>query len=36
MRVAIDRWGASGGQGDLTDMVERALDLLDGGLDRSI
>jgi AcrR family transcriptional regulator len=36
MRVAIDRWGASGGGGDLTEMVERALDLLDGGLDRSI
>ncbi len=36
MRVAIDRWGATGGQGDLTEMVERALDLLDGGLDHSI
>jgi AcrR family transcriptional regulator len=36
MRVAIDRWGASGGDGNLTEMVERALDLLDGGLDRSI
>jgi AcrR family transcriptional regulator len=36
MRVAVDRWGASGGQGDLTGMVEQALDLLDGGLDHSI
>ena len=36
MRVAIDRWGATGGHGDLTEMVERALDLLDGGLDHSI
>jgi AcrR family transcriptional regulator len=36
MRVVIDRWGATGGDGDLTEMVERALDLLDGGLDRSI
>jgi AcrR family transcriptional regulator len=36
MRVAIDRWGASGGEGDLTGMVETALDLLDGGLDHSI
>ena len=36
MRVAIDRWGASGGQGDLTAMVQQALDLLDGGLDHSI
>jgi AcrR family transcriptional regulator len=36
MRVAIDRWGAMGGTGDLTAMVESALDLLDGGLDHSI
>jgi AcrR family transcriptional regulator len=36
MRVAIDRWGASNGQGDLTGMVQQALDLLDGGLDHSI
>jgi AcrR family transcriptional regulator len=36
MRVAIDRWGATGGDGNLTEMVERALDLLDGGLDQSI
>jgi AcrR family transcriptional regulator len=36
MRVAIDRWGASDGRDDLTDMVEQALDLLDGGLDHSI
>lgn len=36
MRVAIDRWGASGGEGDLTALVARALDLLDGGLDQSI
>jgi AcrR family transcriptional regulator len=36
MRVAIDRWGASDGQGDLTAMVEQALNLLDGGLDHSI
>jgi len=36
MRVAVDRWGASDGDGDLTAMVEQALDLLDGGLDRSI
>jgi AcrR family transcriptional regulator len=36
MRVAVDRWGASGGDGDLTAMVASALDLLDGGLDRSI
>ena len=36
MRVAMDRWGASNGDGDLTEMVERALDLLDGGLDHSI
>jgi AcrR family transcriptional regulator len=36
MRVAIDRWGASDGQGDLTAMVQQALDLLDGGLDHSI
>jgi TetR/AcrR family transcriptional regulator, regulator of mycofactocin system len=36
MRVAIDRWGAMGGTGDLTAMVAGALDLLDGGLDRSI
>ena len=36
MRVAIDRWGASKGEGNLTQMVERALDLLDGGLDHSI
>ena len=36
MRVAIDRWGATGGTGDLTAMVASALDLLDGGLDHSI
>jgi AcrR family transcriptional regulator len=36
MRVAIDRWGATGGDGDLISMVETALDLLDGGLDHSI
>ena len=36
MRVAIDRWGATGGTGDLTAMVAGALDLLDGGLDHSI
>ena len=36
MRVAIDRWGATGGDGDLISMVETALDLLDGGLDNSI
>src|SRR5262245_38211391 len=36
MRVAVDRWGATGGDGDLTGMVVQALDLLDGGLDRSI
>ena len=36
MRVAIDRWGAMGGTGDLTAMVESALDLLDGGLNHSI
>jgi AcrR family transcriptional regulator len=36
MRVAIDRWGATGGTGDLIAMVEGALDLLDGGLDHSI
>jgi AcrR family transcriptional regulator len=36
MRVAIERWGATGGTGDLTGMVEGALDLLDGGLDHSI
>ena len=36
MRVAIDRWGAMGGTGDLTAMVDSALDLLDGGLDHSI
>jgi AcrR family transcriptional regulator len=36
MRVAIDRWGATGGAGNLTELVERALDLLDGGLDQSI
>ena len=36
MRVAIDRWGAMDGTGDLTAMVEGALDLLDGGLDQSI
>jgi AcrR family transcriptional regulator len=36
MRVAIDRWGATGGSGDLTAMVTSALDLLDGGLDHSI
>jgi AcrR family transcriptional regulator len=36
MRVAIDRWGAMGGTGDLTAMVTGALDLLDGGLDQSI
>jgi AcrR family transcriptional regulator len=36
MRVAVDRWAASDGTGDLTAMVERALDLLDGGLDHSI
>jgi AcrR family transcriptional regulator len=36
MRVAIDRWGMTGGTGDLTAMVESALDLLDGGLDHSI
>ena len=36
MRVTIDRWAAMGGTGDLTAMVESALDLLDGGLDHSI
>ena len=36
MRVAIDRWGTTGGTGDLTAMVASALDLLDGGLDHSI
>ena len=36
LRVAIDRWGATGGTGDLTAMVASALDLLDGGLDHSI
>lgn len=36
MRVAVDRWGAAGGSGDLTAMVASALDLLDGGLDQSI
>jgi hypothetical protein len=36
MRVAVEQWGEGGGQGDLRDMVERALDLLDGGLDHSI
>jgi AcrR family transcriptional regulator len=36
MRVAIDRWGATGGESDLTEMVATALDLLDGGLDHSI
>jgi hypothetical protein len=36
MRVAIDRWGATGGAGNLTERVARALDLLDGGLDQSI
>jgi AcrR family transcriptional regulator len=36
MRVAVDRWGATGGRGDLTAMVASALDLLDGGLDHSI
>jgi AcrR family transcriptional regulator len=36
MRVAVDRWGATGGSGDLTAMVASALDLLDGGLDQSI
>ena len=36
MRVAVDRWGATGGTGDLTAMVASALDLLDGGLDHSI
>lgn len=36
MRVAITRWGTTGGTGDLTAMVASALDLLDGGLDRSI
>jgi AcrR family transcriptional regulator len=36
MRVAIDRWGAMGGTGDLAAMVADALDLLDGGLDQSI
>src|SRR6478752_6554817 len=36
MRVAVEQWGEGGGHGDLRDMVERALDLLDGGLDHSI
>jgi AcrR family transcriptional regulator len=36
MRVAIDRWGASGGGGDLTEMVGRGRARRDGGLDRSI
>ncbi len=36
MRVAIDRWGTTGGTGDLTAMVASALDVLDGGLDHSI
>jgi len=36
MRVAVEQWGEQDGQGDLRDMVEQALDLLDGGLDHSI
>jgi AcrR family transcriptional regulator len=36
MRVAVDRWAATGGTGDLSAMVTGALDLLDGGLDQSI
>ena len=36
MRVAIDRWAASGGVDDLRAAVVAALDLLDGGLDRSV
>ena len=36
MRVAVEQWGEQDGRGDLRDMVEQALDLLDGGLDHSI
>jgi len=36
MRVAVEQWGERDGKGDLRDMVEQALDLLDGGLDHSI
>jgi AcrR family transcriptional regulator len=35
MRVAIDRWGRDGGTADITAMVASALDVLDGGFDRS-
>lgn len=35
MRVAIDRWGRDGGIADITAMVASALDVLDGGFDRS-
>lgn len=35
MRVAIDRWGTDGGTADITEMVASALDVLDGGFDRS-
>jgi AcrR family transcriptional regulator len=36
MRVAVDRWAATGGDDDLQAAVVEALDLLDGGLDRSV
>ena len=36
MRVAVDRWVATDGVGDLREVVVEALDLLDGGLDRSV
>ena len=35
MRVAIDRWGRDGGTADITAMVASALDVLDGGFDRT-